>query len=185
MEKTLKVIMWVVIAVVAVMTIIAVAQLVQRKMESRPFASYDFPETIVVENSTNYKADTICMHLAHSVLGLDTINLMLAYIPEHINEGGEEFYGIVQMLPFRPNQFLILLSREGMSFQLLKQTLSHEFVHIHQYISGDLVVYPLYVIWKGEDVYLKEVPYEERPFEKDAFDNQGKYLKKLNKVLYN
>ena len=184
MEKTLKVVMWIVIAAVAVMTIIAVGGLIQKRRDARPFASYEFPETVVVENSTNYRADTICMHLAHSILELDTINLILVYIPEHVNDGDMEFYGIVQMLPFKQNQFIILLSRKGMSLSKLKETLAHEFVHIRQYISGDLVVYPLYAVWKGEDVYLKEVPYEDRPFEKDAFRNQGKYLKQLNKALY-
>jgi hypothetical protein len=184
MKKTLSVVMWVVLAAVAVMTIIAVIGIIQKKMESRPFAHYDFPETIVVENSTNYKADTICMYLAHSVLGLDTANIMIVYIPEHLNEGQIEFYGIVQYLPFKKNQFLILLTREGMSLEFLKEVLSHEFVHIDQYLRGDLVMYPLFAIWKGEDVYLMETPYDERPFEKEAFKTQGKYLKQLNKVLY-
>jgi hypothetical protein len=124
------------------------------------------------------------MHLAHSVLGLDTANIMIVYIPEHVNEGEIDFYAIVQYLPFRPNQFLILLTRDGMSMGMLKEALSHEFVHIDQYLSRDLVMYPKYAIWKGEDVYFGEIPYEERPFEKDAFQRQGKYLKSLNKVLY-
>jgi hypothetical protein len=185
MKKTLSVVMWVVLAAVAVMTIIAVVGIIQKKMESRPFAHYDFPETIVVENATDYKADTICMHLAHSVLGLDTAYIMIVYIPEHVNEGETDFYAIVQYIPFRKNQFLILLTRDKMSTGMLKETLSHEFVHIHQYLSGDLVMYPKFAIWKGEDIYFGEIPYEERPFEKDAFSNQGKYLKQLNEVLYN
>lgn len=185
MEKTLKVIMWIVVVAVAVMTLIAIAHLVQKKQEARPFAPYEFPETIVVENSTNYRADTICMHLAHSILELDTINLILVYIPEHVNEGEMEFYAIVQYLPFKKNQFLILLNRDRLSLGKLKMALSHEFVHIDQYLRGDLSLYPKYAIWKGEDIYFGEVPYEDRPFEKEAFANQGKYLKQLNKFLYN
>jgi hypothetical protein len=177
--------MWIVVVAVAVMTIIAVASLIQKKRDARPFASYDFPQTIVVENTTDYRADTICMHLAHSILELDTINLMLVYIPEHINEGEVEYYAIVQHLPFKKNQFLILLNKDRLSLCKLKMALSHEFVHIDQYLRGDLVMYPLYAIWKGEDIYFGETDYEDRPFEKEAFASQGKYVKKLNKALYN
>jgi hypothetical protein len=184
MEKTLKVVMWILIAVVAVMTIFAVGTIIQKKRDARSFAPVEFPETIVVENSTNYRADTICMHLAHNILGLDTFNLIIVYIPEVLNEGEMEYYAIVQYLPFKKNQFLILLNRDGLSLSKLKMALSHEFVHIDQYLRGDLVLYPLFAVWKGEDVYLMETPYEERPFEKEAFQYQGKYLKQLNKVLY-
>lgn len=185
MKKTLHIVLWVILSAVLIFTIIGILELVQKKKDARPFNQYDFPSTLVVENSTQYdKADTICLYLAHQVLGLDTLNLIIVYIPEVVQPKEMELYGIVQYIPFKPNQFLILLNRDKMSLTKLKETLSHEFVHIDQYLSGDLVVYPLFAIYKGEDVYLKEVPYEERPFEKEAFAIQGKFYKKLNKLLY-
>ena len=175
----------VLITIVAIFTIITIITIVQKKRDARPFNHYDFSESLAVNNMTDYdKVDTLSLYLAHQILGLDTLNLIVVYIPEHINEGETEYYGIVQQLPFKKNQFIILLNKNKMSLTKLKETLSHEFVHIQQYISGDLVVYPLYAIYKGEDVYLKEIDYEDRPFEKDAFSKQHKYKRELDKLLY-
>lgn len=185
MKTTLKTIMWVLIVIVAIFTIISVGTIIQKKKDARPFNQYDFPSTLVVANATEYdRIDTLCLYLAHHITGLDTINLIITYIPEHVNEGEMEFYGMIQMLPFQKNQFVLLLNRNQMSLSKLKETLSHEFVHVRQYISGDLVMYPLYAIWKGEDIYFGEVDYEDRPFEIEAFGNQRKITKELNKLLY-
>lgn len=175
----------VLMTIVTIFTIIAVIVLVQRKLDERPFTHYDFPDTMTVSNSTDYKvADTLSLYLAHKVLAMDTINLIFAYIPEHINEGDMEYYAFVQQLPFKKNQFLILLDREEMSLSMLKKVLAHEFIHIDQYVRGDIVIYPGYAIWKGEDIYFGEVDYKDRPFEQEALKLQGKVKRELNKHLY-
>jgi len=183
MKKSLLILMWILLSAVAILTIVAVLNRVAENKASRSFAPWAFPQTYDIQNNTDYRADTICLHLAQ-LLELDTLNLIIVYIPDHVEEGDIEFSAFVQMLPFRKNQFILMMKRDGINFSKLKEVLSHEFVHIHQYTSGDLVAYTNFVIYKGEDVYLKEVPYDERPFEIDAFAEDGKLLKKLNNVLY-
>jgi len=171
--------------VIAVLVLIVGIIVLQKKKDARPFNHIEVPLTIVVENATDYdKADTISMYIANRIFDIDTLNLMIVYIPEHLNEGEMELYGIVQHIPFKKNQFIILLNRKNISLSKLKEILSHEFVHISQYISGDLVVYPNYAVWKGEDIYFGEVAYKDRPFEKEAFKYQGGVMSKLNKMLY-
>ncbi|HRT03891.1 MAG TPA: hypothetical protein P5513_08125, partial [Candidatus Diapherotrites archaeon] len=63
--------------------------------------------------------------------------------------------------------------------------LSHEFVHIDQYDRGDLKIIGNYFIWKGDTVDMRDVKYEYRPFEKEAFSKQSYITKKLVKLLYN
>jgi hypothetical protein len=183
MKKSLLILMWVLVAAVAVMTVIALWNHIEKKKEARPFSQWDFPQSYNIENSTDYRADTICLHLAQ-LLELDTLNIIIVYIPEHVEDKDIEFSAFIQQLPFKKNQFLLMIKRDGISFSELKNILSHEFIHIQQYTSGDLVAYTNFVIYKGEDVYLKEVPYAERPFEIDAFAKDGKLLKSLNAVLY-
>jgi len=183
MKKALLILMWVLVAAVAVMTIIAIRNRVIEKQATTYFAPWNFPPSYSVQNNTDYRADTICLYLAN-LLGLDTLNLIIVYIPEHVEDKDIEFSAFIQQLPFKKNQFLLMIKRDGISFSELKNILSHEFIHIQQYTSGDLVAYINFVIYKGEDVYLKEVPYDERPFEIDAFAKDGKLLKNLNHVLY-
>jgi predicted metallopeptidase len=63
--------------------------------------------------------------------------------------------------------------------------LSHELIHLKQYNSGDLnVIGNGVVLWKGKEIKVLDIPYEQRPWEKEAFDNQGVIANKINKILY-
>ena len=182
--KILLAVRAVLVFIVVINIVIALFIIAQRNRDAKQFNHRDFPESLAVNNMTDYeKADTISLYLAQQ-FGIPELNLIIVYIPEDINEEKTEFYGIVQQLPFKTNQFIILFDREEMSLTELKETLSHEFVHINQCISGDLVIYPNFAIWRGEDVYFGETNYKERPFEMEAFSKQRKVKKKLDKALY-
>ncbi|MCK9544998.1 MAG: hypothetical protein M0R03_23530 [Novosphingobium sp.] len=179
-------ILWIGVIIVAIALFIFLI-LRQEKKDQRSFNKYEFPETIQVENFTNYqKADTIIMILANKIMKWDSIRVLVYYMHDGTNQNGEiELYGIVQRIPFYPYNYLILLNK-NLSFYKLKETLCHEFIHIDQYrdpiynlqIFGDIAVY------KGDTIKLREVPYDQRPFEQMAFRNQERILKELDKFLY-
>ena len=174
---------WIVLIVVLVIAFFVGLVLWQKKQDARPFNHYDFPETIQVMNATEHRADTICMLLANEILGMDTLNMTIAYIPV-IKTEEIEFYAVIQYLPFKPHQFVLLLKKD-MSFSKLKETLSHEFVHVGQYIYGDLTLYPNYAVYTGDTIVFSEVDYKDRSFEKDAFKQQRLMEKNLEKLLWN
>jgi hypothetical protein len=63
--------------------------------------------------------------------------------------------------------------------------LSHELIHLKQYNSGDLdVIGDGIVLWKGQKINVMDITYEQRPWEKEAFDNQGDVSVKIKKILY-
>ena len=63
--------------------------------------------------------------------------------------------------------------------------LSHELIHLKQYNSGDLdVIGDGIVLWKGQKINVMDIPYDQRPWEKEAFDNQGDVSVKIKKILY-
>lgn len=177
---------WYILIIVFIILIIGVvfSILRQKKQDTRSFKKVDFPKTILVQNGTEYnRADTIILVLADKIFNLDTLDIKVFHLPEIINEGEMEYYAIVQKLPFGQHQYLILLKRD-MSLSKIKVTLSHEFVHIKQYEKGELIMDFNYAMWKGEKIVFKDVEYEKRPFEIEAFQTQGKITKELNKELY-
>jgi hypothetical protein len=184
MSKKIKNIVLIILSLIMLVTFFYVINLIQEKRDSRPFNHYEFPETLVIKNYTDYRADTICLYLAHKILGLDTVDISITYMPPHINAGKIEYFGLVEKINFGTNKFLILLSKDKISFSKLKTFLCHEFVHIDQYVRGDLELFGSFAIWKGDTIYPKEVDYMNRPFEKEAFSKQSDYLKKLNILLY-
>lgn len=59
----------------------------------------------------------------------------------------------------------------------------HECVHLWQFERGDLVKMPDWSYsWKGEQ-WPKDTPYRARPWEKEAFDLQGKWWKEYKKSI--
>ena len=171
---------------VAILALFVTLIVVQKKRDARPFNHYDFPETVMVTNGTEHdRADTIVMVLANKILGMDTIDVKVYYIPDVVQQGEMEFYGIVQQLPFGEHKYLILLNKR-MSLSNLKSTLSHEFVHIDQFERGDLIIYGNMYDWEDEKGKLfSDIKYQDRPFEVEARKEQGKVVKELNKLLYN
>ena len=63
------------------------------------------------------------------------------------------------------------------------EVLSHELIHLKQTETGRLLKGTKSVKWEGKE-YSPELPYEDRPWEKDAFDMQGQLESKIYKVLY-
>lgn len=65
--------------------------------------------------------------------------------------------------------------------------LTHELIHLHQYHTGRLVVKDNKITWQGDtsdmDTWLS-VSYSNRPWEQEAFKEQGELRDKVKKVLY-
>jgi len=176
---------WIIIAAIIVLVgFIIFINVRQKKLDARPFNVYEYPETIKIINGTEFsKADTIILSLAHQVFKFDSVQILLYYIPDHLNSGEMEFYGIVQQTPFDKNKFLILVNRK-LDLTDLFTTLSHEFVHIDQYKRGDLEIIGKYAVWQGDTLDMTQVKYETRPFEKEAFGNQRVIAKEVKEFLY-
>lgn len=64
------------------------------------------------------------------------------------------------------------------------EVLSHEVIHIHQYVSNNLIYQDGYVIWLGETIELKSKDYAQRPWENDAFARQNELINWVEKILY-
>lgn len=176
---------WIIIGVILlIIGLIVFLNIRQKKLDARPFNVYEYPASINVINGTKFeKADTIILSLAHQIFKLDTVDIMVYYIPNHLNSGDIEFYGIVQQLPYDDRKFLILVNR-NLNLTKLFETLSHEFIHIDQYSRGDLEIFEHYAIWKGDTLDMLEVKYDDRLFEKEAFRNQDMVARELKKLLY-
>lgn len=64
------------------------------------------------------------------------------------------------------------------------RVICHEIVHVQQYISGDLVYQDGILIWKGQNVDLQRVEYEEREWEVDAFRKENQLINSVEEVLW-
>ncbi len=91
--------LWIIPVVILVGVIIGIV-IWKKKQDARPFNVYEFPSSISVTNGTDSRADTLVLVLAHNVFEMDTLDVKIFYLPESVNEGDIEFFGITQKLPF-------------------------------------------------------------------------------------
>jgi hypothetical protein len=64
------------------------------------------------------------------------------------------------------------------------RVICHEIVHMQQYISGDLLYQDGNLIWKGQNVDLERVEYQEREWEIDAFRKESQIVNSVEQVLW-
>jgi hypothetical protein len=60
---------------------------------------------------------------------------------------------------------------------------AHEIIHLRQYYSKKLAISQGYVFWDGVIVDHKNINYEERPWEMEAFSKQEGLKNKIEKIL--
>jgi len=142
------------------------------------------PETIEVINFTELKnIETITKALAYKIFEFDEIRIRLNYLPDIFSTGDIDLLGVVQRVVFEAHSYQIFFNK-NLNQDILRKILSHEFVHIDQYESGDLQIVKTEYIWKGKPGSMLDVKYKYRPFEIDARRRQWAIMKDLKKVLY-
>lgn len=86
----------------------------------------------------------------------------------------------------RGNQYIMYVYRLDRINAI--RTISHETIHLMQYRSGRIdILSDSKILWEG-DTLTKEtiynIPYQFRPWEKEAFDGEGVLSDKVEKILY-
>lgn len=137
----------------------------------QPKVTYTFPDTLVVNNYTEYpEMDTTALLILDKILHLDTITLYIYYSPVDYNSRDLEVMGFIQKHPFIAHSYNIFVSK---TTQLTpKNFLSHELAHLEQMEKGELIDVlgssGVIKIYKGDTIHLLLTEYAQRPFERDA-----------------
>lgn len=174
-------------SIILIVSLLFLLVLLQKRKDERFFKKYEFPDSIEIVNNTDYdRADTLLLVLIDKVLKEDSITIYLEYIPNHLSDKDfeYEYYGLAVEIPFGNNNFQIFLKKD-LSLTQIKRILSHEIVHVEQYKNNTLqILLDSKYLWKGYIHSFKDVKYEDRPFEKEAFKKEKLYYKELEKYLY-
>ena len=175
-----KKILFIIIAVVALLAMIVFISTCKKKVPNR----FTFPSTMVVNNNTEYPyADTISMVILNKIYSLDTMKINIYYSPIDFSTNDIEVVGFIKKNIFEPHSYMFFLKKPPISIPI-SEFLSHELIHLKQMEDGELIELGDYNIYKNDTIYLNKVKYENRPYEIYAFKHQGDVRKKLKKLLY-
>jgi hypothetical protein len=135
----------------------------------------------VLNSIPNTGYDTVTK-VALDVAGISGVQV---FIQELSESAKSQFDGELKAhVRYFNGEFYIFIS--DLSHKEAIEVISHEVVHIQQYLSGDFVYDQSNgdTYWKAELYYPDNIPYERRPWEDDAFDLQGTISDKVSAILY-
>lgn len=152
--------------VVAIIITLVIVGIIKGRRE--PHAA-SFPDTIAVGTTSHVPhVNLIAKTLAHKVLQYDTLSVMITEMPVQY----EGKYSAFVVKTVVPHSYVIFLSKSVRGQSHLRQVLSHEFAHIHQYETGQLVPIDIdngIYVWEGDTIDFTSIEYNDRIFEKDAY----------------
>lgn len=150
--------------------------------KERYFKKTIFNEENVIQNSTNNKYLDTIIYSGLNVLdikGITTIIIPLSKAPK------QYFINNVDILAFivlDGNRYYIFI--DNVSREESIKILSHELIHLNQYYTGKLKINKDIVIWQKNTYKGNEIPYKDRPWEINAFNNENILLEKIESKLY-
>lgn len=123
-------------------------------------------------------------------IGLDILNIKDNYVtirnvPEQIVESfkKQNDTDLGASIIGANDQYIIYINE--MSRTNSTKIISHELIHLQQYNSGRLrVIGSGVVMWEGKEIIVLNIPYNDRPWEREAFKRQDDLEKKLLEKLY-
>ena len=175
---------WIFIVLAIIAIIIATIIFVTVRKEKH-IQHFDFPTTLKSHNYTEHKrADTMVMVILNKIMTYDTIEVDLYYMTTEINNNDIDVQAFIQKNPFVPHTYYLFIKRGDLTVPI-DQILSHEMVHVRQMETGVFIqITADDFMYKGKVYQYSKLPYNQRPQEIDAFNNQTTILRELNNLLY-
>lgn len=125
------------------------------------------------------------INIAAEKLGISDVEITVIKNDNMLDQVGSKDYivnGLLHKTNVPGNYYNLYLRKD--TNEPLRLTICHEMLHLRQYIDGDLAVdidRKLF-IWKGKD-YPYSYPYMDRPWEKEVFKNQSKFVAEIKKEM--
>lgn len=171
---------WILIVALALGTLFIIYESRQIFME-KPFKVVTLHKESLVINETKIPYLDTIVHLGLAELHIPKTLVMIRTLDpsQAMSDSGLEIKAYVIE---EKGQYLIFIQSMDRKESLL--VLSHEMIHIAQFYLGDVKVMNKGILWKKEALISMDTPYEQRPWEIEAFALQGELNKRLSKQLY-
>lgn len=164
--------------IVLIITII-VFIIYKSSQPEKPFNKIDLPTNNVIYNNVFPKYYDTILVVAMDKLNIknQTINVL------RISDNSKiEGYDLKAHIRYYEGVFYIFI--DDLDRDQAIKIISHEVIHMEQYLKKDLIYEDGIVLWKNEVYDLKLIDYSSRPWEEDAFKRQGELSRNVNNVLY-
>lgn len=175
----------IVLIVLLLIGLIIGVYLLNRKAE-QPFKQVELPDTAnFINNRTDNKYIDTVMLLAANKLGIDGAIISVFPMSDVSRINFERDNGISLKAFIIGSGYQYAVYTEDLTRLEAITVFSHEMIHLKQYNSNRLIVLENGIVkWDGVMMEVNSIPYNDRPWEKEAFENETKLANDLKKILY-
>ena len=180
------------VTVLVVAAIILFAILFNKPFLEPTFENIDIPKIYSIQNKTEYEFLSKVISAGITELGMDTVYITLYPLDEATKEKasieGRDLFAHIVAGNVGTKQYAIFIAEDGLGIDDYITVIAHELIHLQQYESGKLRVIDLetgtvvYNGWPYQNISL--IPYDNRPWEQEAFKESTALAKKITKRLY-
>ena len=171
--------------ILSLVVIIILIIFIKRHTTDKVQNKYEFPSTLKVNNNTSYKtADTIILVILNKIYNYDTMVVDIYYYNNQIYFNDYDIIGFIEKNQYNLHHYLIYI-KKNLEYFPDKTFFSHELVHLNQMeLNKFKKITNNKVIYLNDTIDCSKIPYPNRQFEIDAFNEEKFVYKKLNYYLY-
>jgi hypothetical protein len=175
-----------IILIILLLIVLFVVVYFLNKKEETPFKEIELPDTAnFINNRTDNKYIDTVLLLAANKLGIDGAIISVFPMSDDVRINFERDNNISLKAFIVGSGFQYAIFTEDLSRAESITVFSHEMIHLKQYNSNRLVVLDNGVVqWEGQKLEVNSIPYNDRPWEREAFQNERKIANDLKKILY-
>ena len=153
--------------------------------QEQPFKQFDIETTNMVANRTEDNYLDSVVYVGLNELGIDSLAVTIRPITDEVKQQFDSEGTLKAHILGRDRQYIIFLDDMGRDESI--KVLSHELIHLRQYVTKKLVLHKNEVVWDGEiisEYRVSELKYDDRPWEIEAFAEQRQLENKIRNILY-
>jgi len=153
--------------------------------QEQTFKQFDIETTNMVSNRTEDNYLDSVVYVGLNELGMDSIAVTIRPITDEVKQQFDSEGTLKAHILGRGRQYIIFLDDMGRDESI--KVLSHELIHLRQYVTQKLILHKNEVIWDGEVISehkVSELEYDKRPWEIEAFAEQRQLESKIRNILY-
>ena len=153
--------------------------------QEQPFKQFDIETTNMVSNRTEDNYLDSVVYVGLNELGMDSLAVTIRPITDEVKQQFDSEGTLKAHILGRGRQYIIFLDDMGRDESI--KVLSHELIHLRQYVTQKLILHKNEVIWDGKVISgyeVSESKYNDRPWEIEAFAEQRQLESKIRNILY-
>ena len=174
------IISFIVIILIGLITLLIIK--LSKTQPEKYFSPVKFNSVNYVNNNTNKNYYDTIIKVGLEKLNLRDVSVLITPLSPEIKSILGDNYELKAHLRENGDEYVLFI--DNVSKEESITIISHELIHLKQYLTKELVYSNGIVYWQNKEFVLNDIGYGDRPWETDAFKKEPELSNKIKSTLY-